>query len=641
MVDADVAKESTVVMLEIDPRLDLPSFGRRSTIEAQYLRRIDEETIEVQMVRGAAPPSGWIRPGDDSGSRPQLQRQLRARQVLQRQMSLVRGLRNPISHDIGRRQWNIEPRDDLRGNAPEIIRDMLSLQPIYVLQGPPGSGKTKAASEAVTRFLEVERAGRVLVSAQSNFALDNLGERLIKVLPKDTIVLRIAPDNRETRSVAESIQPYTIGPISTRLTAEIIDTIDRRVNRPGHDEEVDETGDAVVDAQVREARRALAREWLGRVQDNQVELGERLWTGASVVLATCSQAATIFDGSFRLDESFDWVIVEEAAKAWPTELIVPLVLAPRWTLIGDHRQLGAHRGEEVAEFLDGLESDVNVEVRTHYESRAERLRALNLFESTFTDAPGDTETSDTPGTPQPGHRLRTYAVGRLRQQYRMHPDIAEPVRRQFYRAEPLVYEDDLPVSFLESDLQTTLKDHGVTRPAALAGRALVWVDTVGYPGCVDQPTWRNEGEVDLIERLVSAMHPQPTPAATGRADEDDGLVVLTPYRAQVRRLERRVNLAGRVHTVHSFQGHEADRVIVSLVRSTHVPGGPRRNVGHVGQDEVANVLLSRARRLLVLVGDFAHFAMHGGDNWTTLTKVILRYGVRIPAADLDVGEASR
>ena len=624
---------STAVHVDIDPRLDLPSFGRGDAIRAQFVAKRDADTIEVRILHGTAPRSGWIRPRDDAGSYPQLARQLRARQALQRQLSLIRSLRTPIAHDIGRRQWKIEPRDDLRGNAAQVIRDMLSLQPIYALQGPPGSGKTKAASEAVAQFLSVERAGRVLVSAQSNFALDNLAERLIKVLPPGTLMLRITADNAETLTVAESIQPYTIDKLTEQVTENVLESVGTRVRK----ERVQvqpaegESGDATIDEEVREARLALAEEWLGKVGDNQIELGERLRTGASVVLATCSLAATIFDGAFRLDEAFDWVIVEEAAKAWPTELIVPLVLAPRWTLIGDHRQLGAHRGEEVAQFLAGLENDVNPDIKAHHQAMTDRLRVLKLFESIFKGAPAETGTEAS----APGQRLNTYAVGRLRRQYRMHPHIAEPMRRQFYAVEPPVYEDNLPVSFLEPDLDTTLRGHGVTTPDLLADNALVWLDTDGYPGCVDVPTWSNDGEVDLIDRLVSQMDPPATSALTGRADEDNGLVILTPYRKQERLLKRRAALAGRVHTVHSFQGHEADRVVVSLVRSSPVEGGAQRNVGHVGQDEVANVLLSRARRLLVLVGNFPHFASRGGDNWAMLTKVILRYGIRVPADALD------
>jgi superfamily I DNA and/or RNA helicase len=85
-----------------------------------------------------------------------------------------------------------------------------------------------------------------------------------------------------------------------------------------------------------------------------------------------------------------------------------------------------------------------------------------------------------------------------------------------------------------------------------------------------------------------------------------------------------------VFTVHSFQGREADRVIVSLVRTTRVSTEPAHNVGHVGTDEVINVLLSRAKRLLVLVGRFEHFHNNGGATWRSLSTMVRRFGTVVP-----------
>jgi superfamily I DNA and/or RNA helicase len=83
--------------------------------------------------------------------------------------------------------------------------------------------------------------------------------------------------------------------------------------------------------------------------------------------------------------------------------------------------------------------------------------------------------------------------------------------------------------------------------------------------------------------------------------------------------------------VHSFQGREADRVIVSLVRARWVSHDPVRNVGHVGQDEVINVLLSRAKRLMVLVGNLDHFGANGGQSWADVVRVVRRYGLVLRA----------
>jgi hypothetical protein len=48
---------------------------------------------------------------------------------------------------------------------------------------------------------------------------------------------------------------------------------------------------------------------------------------------------------------------------------------------------------------------------------------------------------------------------------------------------------------------------------------------------------------------------------------------------------------------------------------------------------VANVLLSRAKRLLVLVGRYQHFHDNAGSTWRAVTKVIERYGHVVPPSE--------
>lgn len=189
--------------------------------------------------------------------------------------------------------------------------------------------------------------------------------------------------------------------------------------------------------------------------------------------------------------------------------------------------------------------------------------------------------------------------------------------------------DGLPKSFLKTD-DSANQPHGIRRPEFLRGHALVWLDTDGCDDCAEVGWWSNDGEVDLVERLVKDMDPA---SAEPGSEGDRSLVVLTPYRAQVDKLQQRGVLAKRVHTVHSFQGGQAHRVVVSLVRTTRRGDSPNSNVGHVGQDEVANVLLSRARRLLLVVGNLGHFERNAGPNWTTIVKAVRRYGYVQQAKD--------
>jgi serine/threonine protein kinase len=585
-----------------------PFFGA-GRLSGTVTARLDEDTIKVKMDRGARIPAvGWVRRASDSGTRAQLNRQYRGRSALEREPGLIRNLREPLSLDLGRGAWTkrVREQSDLKGDAPQRISDMLSYHPIYALQGPPGSGKTTVAAHAVRAFLDLEQSSRVLVSAQSNYALDNLAARLIAELPRDVLKLRIQSENG--RPPEPPVDKHTLGELTKAVAGDARRNV-RALVRGGS---------------LNTREKALAGEWLAALDSAQIELGDRISAGASVVFATCSMAATLYDEASQTGRSFDWVIVEEAAKAWPTEIVVPLVLGSRWTLIGDHKQLGAFRSEDVGRFLGSLATMSDENLVQHYKARGERLDRLALFRELFNENHGQRAVS--------GH---LHAVNRLTWQFRMHQDIAEPVGRAFYQAEPLEFDADrLPVSFLKT-YHTASKPHGVVHPGFLAGRPLVWIDTTGVSGFEDKRYWSNEGEVSLISDLIQRMDP-PSAAADAGDDADDGLVVLTPYRAQVALLGQMGELRGRVHTVHSFQGREAERVVVSLVRTQQRGTTPMANVGHVGTDEVVNVLLSRARRLCVLVGSFGHFAANGGRSWDTVTRAVARYGKIVPVKETDL-----
>ena len=58
-------------------------------------------------------------------------------------------------------------------------------------------------------------------------------------------------------------------------------------------------------------------------------------------------------------EPFDWVILEEAAKAWPTELALPLVRGLRWAMMGDQIQIGAFGRYDVERFLNSCINDLS------------------------------------------------------------------------------------------------------------------------------------------------------------------------------------------------------------------------------------------------------------------------------------------
>ena len=119
----------------------------------------------------------------------------------------------------------------------------------------------------------------------------------------------------------------------------------------------------------------------------------------------------------------------------------------------------------------------------------------------------------------------------------------------------------------------------------------------------------NAAEVVLVDALLRLLDARPGAHGAGAGS----CVVLTPYTAQREALEKRCGGSrangGRwdVKTVDSFQGREADLVVVSLVRTDGIAGFMR-------DLRRSNVLLSRARLRLYIVGSHASWARARKSN---------------------------
>ena len=88
----------------------------------------------------------------------------------------------------------LNPNVESNANQREAIEKMLRTKDLFLLQGPPGTGKTTVIAEAIFQF--AQRGERVLLSSQSNDAVDNALERLVKVPEIRAIRLMKSSRNR-------------------------------------------------------------------------------------------------------------------------------------------------------------------------------------------------------------------------------------------------------------------------------------------------------------------------------------------------------------------------------------------------------------------------------------------------------------
>jgi serine/threonine protein kinase len=583
-----------------------PSF--RDGVRASVTSQADRDVVILGPVSGAAIPArGWLRAQEDVGTDIQLDRQAKARRLLDDRPGLIDQLTSPRAVDVA-----VEFIDDSFGtgldgdDAYGIVRDICTVEPLYALQGPPGTGKSTIATTAIVKYLSLQPYTRLLVSAQSNDALNSIGAKIIASVDRDEVVV-VRATSKGSPVEDDVVGEYTLDKLQERYRATIKGSVRARLAHGGSD---DLRPDSPEDA--------LLKRWMSRVDGNVVELGERLRRAAQITLATCSTSALVLDYSRDGAAVFDWVLVEEAAKAWPNELLIPLVQGLRWTLIGDHRQLGAHRGDDLERFLDFLAQRGTEGAQRHARLKEQHLRFLNLFASMFTGLDGG-PTEEATGNETSGGAPR--ALNRLVHQFRMHPDIAEMVGRAFYPTstdeKAREQETGLPTTILDSSYVSDL-GHQLTEPAYLARQSLIWLNTAEVSACGDEPSWFNLGEAKLVADLAAQLD---TPR------NRLSLAVLSPYRRQLDKIQELApKLKGRLHTVHSFQGSEADQVLVSLVRHEHRGESIQANLGFLAQDEIINVMLSRARRLLVVVGNIEHFRAHGDRNWQDVIRGFEHYG---------------
>ena len=188
---------------------------------------------------------------------------------------------------------------------------------IMALQGPPGTGKTWTACQIIKDILNKNPAARILVSSKEHLALDEL---------------------------------------SKRIRDEIDDCFDIvRINNNDYATEMD------VDPRV--LPESIAEKVLHGItlsKSTMTEVGKIATWVENLALRTASVVCTTtLDKTMenlQASECFDFAIIEEAGKSYPSELIGPISIAMETLLIGDHMQLPPF---ELFEIKNNIETAIN------------------------------------------------------------------------------------------------------------------------------------------------------------------------------------------------------------------------------------------------------------------------------------------
>ncbi|MEV3976871.1 AAA domain-containing protein, partial [Streptomyces sp. NPDC050698] len=100
-------------------------------------------------------------------------------------------IRHPANVDKVARSGDVVLFQDLDEDKVEAVQKAEALKDLLLIEGPPGTGKTTLIAEIVLQQLSKNRGARILLTSQTNIALDNAIERIERVSTERDLGLSI------------------------------------------------------------------------------------------------------------------------------------------------------------------------------------------------------------------------------------------------------------------------------------------------------------------------------------------------------------------------------------------------------------------------------------------------------------------
>ena len=195
-------------------------------------------------------------------------------------------------------------------------------RPLLAIQGPPGTGKTRLLTELIS--LAVQQGERVLVTAPTNAAVDNVVERLANI---GLNIVRVGNPARISPSVASK----SLDEIVNDKLATFRKEFERKKSDLRRDLRHCLKDDSLA-AGIRQLLKQLGKTLKKKEKDTITEV----LSSAQVVLSTNTGSA---DPLIRRLGGFDLVVIDEAGQAIEPSCWIPILQAKRCILAGDQSQL--------------------------------------------------------------------------------------------------------------------------------------------------------------------------------------------------------------------------------------------------------------------------------------------------------------
>ena len=476
----------------------------------------------------------------------------------------------------------------LDSSQKAAVEKALHSESLAIIQGPPGTGKTNVVIEIIRQILKINSnypglpEKKILLVSQSHPAVDKMLDDLIQQSQYRPNLIRVGRDEKLNDEIREEfglsyVKDNWIKNVRSkcnklaqnyceelRVTYTEFESYYREYEKKFvsniepesiNEKEIAEFIGKTNTPKKEKIRKILEiqKQWVDRLQQCE-EADLYIIKNTTIIAGTCTG---FISNRVLRDTTFDYVIVDEAAKATYPELAVSFSKAEKIILVGDHKQLPPVLDLDIIE-----ENEDKLDKKDFVEG---------LFEKLYNNFPEENR-----------HRLSI--------QYRMHPVIGSLISRVFY-------ENEIQNGTPEKERMTGIPGYdNISIEWITTSKILEFKRKEEKIGDKEKATYKNSSEISIIKSKLHELDLLSTRIIK--------VGVITAYRGQKSAIKEMIKqqkfkyIQVEVDTVDAFQGGQKEIIIYSTVRSSNC-----NRIGFLKSEARLNVSLSRAQSLLIIVGD--------------------------------------
>jgi len=457
----------------------------------------------------------------------------------------------------------------------EAVRKFFGSEHFFLLEGPPGTGKSEACAEIICQTIYRNPQAKVLVACDSNEAVDTLFKKISKFFgnPLNNILLRFG---HPSRAHGESVnftfkEKYKSSPMIKYLIEKMLwkeqQHLDAEVKRAEHEynrskriskskAEQKEKYDEFQDKKILAFKK---KPWIvDNIKRVEEIVSRKILNDARIYF--CTNTCAAFENI--QNNYFDLVVIDEATQATEPSILIPICCAKKVLLAGDYQQLPPTILSD-----DELDGDKYNKVKSLEITLFERL--YNLYKKEF--------------------------AAELTMQYRMNDTLLDFPNRKFY-------------GYLES----ASKNKNWHLPLFF-DKDIVFINSSSKEEPLEEDERKeifskfNRGQISLVTQLIEAFKDITSDVEIKYrllSLTDKNIMIITPYKLQKKLITDKVKEYGfYAKTIDSCQGQQSDLVILSLVRANS-----KNKIGFLGTEKRRfNVAITRAKRQLIVIGNIKTF----------------------------------